>query len=388
MVDPISMISLIALAAQSVLTLTDLIKDYRGLDDTLQGLVGGLEALQEAIQALEKPAALDEENFRKLSRLLSACTKRCDDLTQLIQQCSAHPRKNRQSIRDWLTYRFTVNDISEFRGQIDDFKTTILIHMSAIAIKKNEANEEQVQRHHQMIAATLPRLEKRLDDVTDMLQNPSRATGQRSGDERDKWSRLAEERADTINCIAICKTARQDITRRYLPAHQHWTELGDRLVSLEMQRKRQEQAREVLAAQVRVISAAQNRWDLRNISAGEYTSQSMVSNSGAGFSADNVRAGNGTMQAFGTIDAASLQQLSANHAANMHMHMLAVRENKTNHVPEERWDESSVNTAVCTVKTTTLVVTPRREGLVREECREEFASGGLRLVHEGPQFSF
>lgn len=166
------------------------------------------------------------------------------------------------------------------------------------------------------------------------------------------------------------------------------TELGDRLVSLEMQRKRQEQAREVLAAQVRVISAAQNRWDLRNISAGEYTSQSMVSNSGAGFSADNVRAGNGTMQAFGTIDAASLQQLSANHAANMHMHMLAVRENKTNHVPEERWDESSVNTAVCTVKTTTLVVTPRREGLVREECREEFASGGLRLVHEGPQFSF
>lgn len=217
-----------------------------------------------------------------------------------------------------------------------------------------------------MIAATLPRLERRLNDVTDMLQNPSRATGQRSGDERDEWNRLAEERADTINCIAICKTARQEITQRHLPAHQHRiglsttgragptiaaegitkviTELGDRLESLEMQRKRQEQAREVLDAQVRVISAAQNRWNLRNISAGDHTSQSMIQNSGAGFSADNVRAGNRTMQAFGTIDAASLQQLSANHAANMHM--LVMGENTTNHVPGERWDERSFNTAV------------------------------------------
>lgn len=132
-------------------------------------------------------------------------------------------------------------------------------------------------------------------------------------------------RADTINCIAICKTARQEITQRHLLAHWHGTgltgraaptiaeegitkvitELGDRLESLEMQQKRQEQAWEVLDAQVRVISAAQSRWDLRNISAGEYTSQSMISNSGAGFSADNVRAGNRMMQAFGTIDAAS-----------------------------------------------------------------------------------
>jgi ABC-type transporter Mla subunit MlaD len=122
------------LAAQSVLTLTELIRNYRGLDGTLQGLIGGLEALLEAIQALEGPAGSDKENFQKVSRLLSACTKRCDDLTRLIQQCSAHPHKNRQSIRDWLTYRFSVNDISEFRGQIDDFKTTILIHMSAIAM--------------------------------------------------------------------------------------------------------------------------------------------------------------------------------------------------------------------------------------------------------------
>lgn len=134
MVDPISIISLIALTAHSVLTLTELIKDYRGLDYTLQSLIGGLEALQEAIQALKGSAALDEENFRKLSRLLAACTKRCDDLARLIQQCSAHSRKNRQSIRDWLAYRFTVNDISEFKGQIDDFKTTILIHMGAIAM--------------------------------------------------------------------------------------------------------------------------------------------------------------------------------------------------------------------------------------------------------------
>ena len=56
MADPVSIIPLIALAAQSVLTLTKLIKDYRGLDDTLQGLIGGLEALQEAIEALEGPA--------------------------------------------------------------------------------------------------------------------------------------------------------------------------------------------------------------------------------------------------------------------------------------------------------------------------------------------
>ena len=217
-----------------------------------------------------------------------------------------------------------------------------------------------------MIAATLPRLERRLEDVTDILQNPSRATGHRSGDERDKWIRLAEERADTVNCIAICKTARQEIIQRHLLNHQHETglsttgraaptiaeegitkvitELGDRLESLEMQRKGREQAREVLDAQVRVISAAQNRWDLRNISAGEYTSQSMISNSGAGFFADNVRAGNRTMQAFGTIDAASLQQLSANHTANMHM--LALGENTSNHVPEELWDKRSVNTAI------------------------------------------
>jgi predicted nuclease with TOPRIM domain len=134
MVDPISIIPLIVLAAQSVLTLTELIKDYRGLDDTLQGLIGGLEALQEAIQALQGPAALDEETLPKLSRLLSACTKRCNDIKRIIEQCSAHSNKNRQSIRDWLTYRFNVNDISEFRGQIEDFKTTILIYMNAIAM--------------------------------------------------------------------------------------------------------------------------------------------------------------------------------------------------------------------------------------------------------------
>lgn len=50
------------------------------------------------------------------------------------------------------------------------------------------------------------------------------------------------------------------------------------------------------------------------------------------------------MQAFGTIDAASLQQLSANHTANMHM--LALGENTSNNVPEERWDKCSVNTAI------------------------------------------
>lgn len=139
--------------------------------------------------------------------------------------------------------------------------------------------------------------------------------------------------------FAICKAAREEITQRHLSVRQHGpglstagraaptiaeegitkviTELGDRLESLEMQRKRQEQPREVLDAQVRVISAAQNRWDLKNISAGEDTSQYMVSNSDAVFSADNVRAGNRTMQTFGKIDAASLQQLSANHTANM-----------------------------------------------------------------------
>ena len=134
MVDPILIISLIALAAQSVLTLTDSIKNYCGLNNTLQGLVGGLQALQEAIQALEGPATLDEEKFQKLSQLLSACTKRCNNLIQLIQQCSAHSKNNQQSIHNWLTYQFNVNNISEFRGQIDNFKTTILIHMSAIAM--------------------------------------------------------------------------------------------------------------------------------------------------------------------------------------------------------------------------------------------------------------
>ena len=103
MADPVLIIPLIALAAQSVLTLTKLIKDYRGLNDTLQGLISSLEALQEAIEALEGLS------FGKLSQLLSACTKRCNDLTQLIQQCSAHSRENQQSLCDWLTYWFNVN---------------------------------------------------------------------------------------------------------------------------------------------------------------------------------------------------------------------------------------------------------------------------------------
>lgn len=71
-----------------------------------------------------------------------------------------------------------------------------------------------MREHQEMIAATLPRLGSRLEDVTNMLQNPSRAASDRIGDAWDEWSRLAEERAYTLNCIAICETARQEIAHQ------------------------------------------------------------------------------------------------------------------------------------------------------------------------------
>lgn len=128
-----------------------------------------------------------------------------------------------------------------------------------------------------MIAATLPRLERRLNDVTYMLQNPSRASGHMPGDERDQWIRLAEEREAIINCIAICKTALEGITQQHLPAHQHLrgsstgptrakegitkvlTNLENELEEVELRQKRQEETREILDAQVQLLSATQIR---------------------------------------------------------------------------------------------------------------------------------
>lgn len=135
MADPLSIAaSLLAIttaAVQTVNTLREVTRRYKGRDKTLGRLQNELDDLDKILKALEGINFVDEALFSLLQGPIERCSTTCDEFQTAME---AFIRKSKTGLLDWAKMEYRRGDINEFIDSIAVIKSTISVGLGTITL--------------------------------------------------------------------------------------------------------------------------------------------------------------------------------------------------------------------------------------------------------------
>ena len=129
MVDPVSILSIIAMLINTIIVFSQGIEDLCGYYEKMQSLWDELIALQSVLSDLLEACETDANRFLSLSFPLERCNHTCVRFSEVIKKCTAHSNGSRPSGRDWAAIKWNSDEIDNFLRTLDSYKMTICISL-------------------------------------------------------------------------------------------------------------------------------------------------------------------------------------------------------------------------------------------------------------------
>ena len=224
MAEPVSLAaSLVTLAGFAFQTSKSLYEAVDGLKSskrTIRELREELEALNHALDALQKLAADNEKALETLKLPLLRCAKICREFGDVINKIST-PDQQRTSFRDWAKLQYMGSDITHIKNTLAGYKATINIAIGGatlyVFVILDTAGTDRcscshnvtvtttvVNEYRQMISDAASDLHDHLQEMEDKLETLqvrgelSRATNIAEQKE------VQEEKESIKQCLDIC----------------------------------------------------------------------------------------------------------------------------------------------------------------------------------------
>jgi hypothetical protein len=145
MADPLSITaSLLAIstaAIQTVKSLCEATRRYKGRDKTLGRLQDELNQLTQILESLARTEAADESLFLLLKGPIARCTQVCQEFETSM---GTFIKNGKAGFLDWAKMEFRRGDINEFIATIAVYKSTISVGLGTITLL---VNQESLQAH-------------------------------------------------------------------------------------------------------------------------------------------------------------------------------------------------------------------------------------------------
>lgn len=104
-------------------------KEVKDILTDLNSLVLVLESIHQHIQSLR-----NDTGFEPLREPLNCCTAVCQEMQNMLQECTKHTSDNNASIRDWLSMRFHEKSFSDMRQKLGCYKSTLTITFASVTL--------------------------------------------------------------------------------------------------------------------------------------------------------------------------------------------------------------------------------------------------------------
>jgi hypothetical protein len=119
-------LTLVAFASKSTVTLYTAIRSFRSQDRDIRALRDELGDLSKVLESLQQTASTYATvDLDGLKLPLLRCGKACEEYGELIARCTKHSDGSRPSVRDWVTQKYLQGDITQFREMLAGYKSTI-----------------------------------------------------------------------------------------------------------------------------------------------------------------------------------------------------------------------------------------------------------------------
>jgi hypothetical protein len=129
-----SILALTIFAYNTSKSLYEAVSSFRSQRRTIQdvqtdlgSLVAVLGLIREQTQGSE-----DDTKFEPLRQPVQCCTTTCQDMQEMLDECTKHAKDGRDSIRDWLNMQYHEKSFQDMKQRLASYKSTLSIAFASI----------------------------------------------------------------------------------------------------------------------------------------------------------------------------------------------------------------------------------------------------------------
>ncbi|KAM0490104.1 hypothetical protein ACHAP8_011930 [Fusarium lateritium] len=207
------LIAIVTATLQSSKILYETIQNFRNHRTAVLDLVRELKDLESVLRPLQDHVRTDETTFLPLKVPLIQCRQACADFQTLIEKNSRRTRgEGRTSFRDWAKLMYMNGDIVSFKELLAGYKGTISIALADANLRSSKVTLEVLNDYKNLICDTKLDLEKHLKDIDSKLQDiVSQGATTEATEGHTNLQKFEKEKESTERCLDYLKHLLEDI---------------------------------------------------------------------------------------------------------------------------------------------------------------------------------
>jgi hypothetical protein len=129
-----SILALTIFAYNTSKSLYEAVSSFRSQRRTIQDVQTDLGSLVAVLGLIREQAqgSEDDTKFEPLRQPVQCCTTTCQDMQEMLNECTKHAKDGRDSIRDWLNMQYHEKSFQDMKQRLASYKSTLSIAFASI----------------------------------------------------------------------------------------------------------------------------------------------------------------------------------------------------------------------------------------------------------------
>jgi hypothetical protein len=191
-------------------SLYEAVSSFKSQRKTVKDILTDLDSLVTILASIRVQAQRSSEVTRlePLREPLNCCATICQEMREMLDACTTHSNKGRDSVRDWLNMRYKEKTFEDVSKRLASYKSTLTIAFQSINIEYHSTTQESLRNLKDLIGGTREDLEDQLEQVQQTI-----SSGDTSSREilQDDLARLQNSLDSIARAQQIADTARPEV---------------------------------------------------------------------------------------------------------------------------------------------------------------------------------
>ncbi|KAF2278228.1 uncharacterized protein EI97DRAFT_499725, partial [Westerdykella ornata] len=168
MAEPASaIITLIVFAYNASKSLYEAVDSFQSQRQTIKDVLSDLGALTTVLETIRAKAESSQEagSLEVLRKPLDCCAKTCQEMHEMLNECTKHSKDGQTSVRLWLKMRWHEKSFDVMKNRLSSYKSTLVIAFQVINIQDHSVTQSSLDDLKNLISGTREDLEDQLEEV-------------------------------------------------------------------------------------------------------------------------------------------------------------------------------------------------------------------------------
>ncbi|KAG8532991.1 uncharacterized protein KY384_001773 [Bacidia gigantensis] len=203
-------LALATFAFQTTKELHDALKSFQNQRLFVKGFQDDLDALTIVLEAISEQAKSSENNQRLalLSKPLEGCRTTCQDMLEMLGQCTKDAKNDRPSFRVYTKMKYHETEFDDYKLRLGSYKSTLGLLLSIVKISDQALTHGQFESLKQSIDDARCDLQDLLDDIVGIIAVANSSVREALESDRDL---LRESLSSIKKAEQIAESARSKV---------------------------------------------------------------------------------------------------------------------------------------------------------------------------------